>query len=190
MLCRHHFDHFDATTIHNNEFKQVRIWKRFLLSGKQLPSEIRTGEAVTPALAPTSNIAVHDATGRRLHQLEGPCDSLGSPSTRATRPTASARVRIHAHRFSTIREVSQQKQLGRNPTFTMLPVEDRDTRKGSRIVNLRLASLCPISFGRLSTPLEACKPRSTSGDNASATSMKATKPLPCGGKPCVRPTGS
>ena len=46
-------------------------------------SETKASEPVTLALAPTSNIVVHVVSDRRMFQLEGPCDILWSPSTRA-----------------------------------------------------------------------------------------------------------
>ena len=116
------------------------------------------------------------STRRALRHLEKPINAGRS------RPTASAigasRFHVPSRRVPTTREVSQHGQLRRNPRFPCSRSKTNTLHKGSRILNL-----CLVSTGShiIWTPFSsAAGLAAASSDNARATSVKATKPLPCG----------
>ena len=99
--------------------------------------------------------------------------------------TSRDRVHCFGDGSFTLREVAQHRQLSRSSTFPMLPLERQShCTKGSKILNLSFASVESQTFWTpFSSAVRQQASYAVSGDFASATSVKVTKPLCAGGMP-------
>ena len=132
---------------------------------------------------PTSSSTSSPTVG--CFNSKGLATSCGAHQRGRSRPTASAmgtsRFHVPSRRAPTTREVSQHRQLSRNTTFPMLPLQDTHTvqRKWDPLFAPRLHWV-PYHLDALLLRYKPASLAAASVDNARATSAKATKPLPRG----------
>ena len=145
-----------------------------------------TGKPVTPALAPTSNIVVHVVSERRLHEPEGPRDILGSSSARATASDCFGDGSFSLSRplppsSNDSRGISTWAAQQKPHVSHVLARGQTHCKRRRKILNQRLDSTGPhIIWTPFLLRYRPASLAAASGDNASSTGVKATKPLPCG----------
>ena len=158
----------------------VRQWHR----GLQISTEIKPGEPVVPALlAPTSNIVVH--VRHRASAARSPStraiaiNNLGDGSFAHPRPLPPSLKTCEVN-FSTTVEIPYIFPCSRSRSG-ILYRKNSDLQFPPRLLRV------PYHLGACLLCFKPASLATASGESASATSVKATKPLPCGRITSSRP---